>query len=178
MWTSLALDRWYSHAVSSSFASSSFSPSRLKSANPSGSVKNFFELFAERVGVEGSVRAARSARASSAEYTRPPTEHLTKAITFCVSVPVLSDKTHPTWPSSSLSAVVRTPHLTSLTGSYIDLSRPIQPHCITFTSSNVTYSEMGMSALSRTRKRTVCVRYSVAPAPSTSGHTPLGIRYQ
>ena len=47
---------------------------------------------------------------SSPRYTVPPTEHFTNAMTFLVSVPVLSDNTHRTCPSSSLSVVVRTPH--------------------------------------------------------------------
>lgn len=34
-------------------------------------------------------------------------EHLLKTMMFCVRVPVLSEKTYSTWPSSSLSVVVR-----------------------------------------------------------------------
>ena len=41
-------------------------------------------------------------------YETPATEHLRNCITFCVSVPVLSEKTKSTQPSSSLSVKVRT----------------------------------------------------------------------
>mmetsp|Transcript_11369 Transcript_11369/g.48485 ORF Transcript_11369/g.48485 Transcript_11369/m.48485 type:complete len:354 (-) Transcript_11369:1714-2775(-) len=99
-------------------------------------------------------------------------------MTFRVSVPVLSDNTHDTAPSSSFSVVVRTPHFVSFSLSYSALSFEIRKHWITFTSSSVTYSEIGMSAFRSTTKRTNCVKNPSASAASTSGHTPEGARYQ
>ena len=114
----------------------------------------------------------------SSPYATPATEHFTNAMTLRVSVPVLSDNTHDTAPSSSLSVVVRTPHRRSFSASYSSRSRAIRKHWITFTSSSVTYSEMGMSALSSTTNRTNCVKNPFASATSTSGQTPEGSRYQ
>jgi len=55
-------------------------------------------------------------------YARPPTEQLWKSIKFSVSVPVLSENTYCTWPSSSFSELVRAPAKVPVGAWYISAS--------------------------------------------------------
>mmetsp|Transcript_4484 Transcript_4484/g.11827 ORF Transcript_4484/g.11827 Transcript_4484/m.11827 type:complete len:220 (-) Transcript_4484:1200-1859(-) len=53
-------------------------------------------------------RRARPISVLPCPYETPLIEHFRNCITFCVSVPVLSEKTCDTQPSSSMSCIVRT----------------------------------------------------------------------
>jgi len=76
---------------------------------------------------------------ASRPYSTPPTLAHTNPITFCVSVPVLSDMTYCTCPSSSFKAVVRQAAGVSVSAWYIALSWLISSaHWNTLTTSSVT----------------------------------------
>jgi hypothetical protein len=97
-------------------------------------------------------------------YATPAMAHLRNCITFCVSVPVLSEKTCDTTPSSSLSSVERTFIGVSLSGSYMSSDCCMKYVCPHLQIMIDTYRETETNVASvRKKESTPHTKFSLQP---------------